>query len=59
MGARDLQAEYLLLCCCIRDSLEFDMQHKHVLKKLNFDYLSPPPKSTQRVGHGPSIEYHV
>ena len=25
--------------CCIRDSLLFDMQHDHVLKKVNFDLL--------------------
>ena len=32
--------EYVLACCCIRDSLLFDMQHDHVLKKLNFDLTS-------------------
>ena len=38
---------YLLPCCCIHDSLEFDMQHDHVLKKLYFDLLTPtlsPPR---------------
>ena len=42
-----LQAKYLLPCCCIHVSLYFDMQHDHVLKKLNFDVLTPPPKSTK------------
>ena len=32
-----LRAKYLLSCCCIRDSLSFDLQQDHVLKKLNFD----------------------
>ena len=27
------------------------MQHDRVLKKLNFDLLIPPPKSTKGVGH--------
>ena len=40
-----LKAKYLLPCCCIRDSLNFDMQHVHVLKKLNFDLLTPSPGS--------------
>ena len=37
-----MQAEYLVLCCCNRDSLYFDMPHDHVLKKLNFDLLTSP-----------------
>ena len=37
-----MQANYLLPSCCICDSL-FDMQHDHVLKKLNFDLLTPSP----------------
>ena len=36
-----LRAKYLLQRCCIRDSLYFDMQHDHVLKKLNLDLLIP------------------
>ena len=36
-----LWAEYWLPCCCIRDSLLFDMQLDHVLKKSNFDLLTP------------------
>ena len=40
-GGEVLRAKYLLPCCCIHDSLEFDMQHDHVLKKLNFDLLTP------------------
>ena len=27
---------YLIPCYCIRRSLEFDMQHDHIPKKLNF-----------------------
>ena len=30
----------LQLCCCIRDSLLFDMEHHYVLKKYNFDLLT-------------------
>ena len=37
----------LLLCCCICDSLKFYMKHGHVLKKLNLDILTPPPKSDE------------
>ena len=52
-----LQAKYLRPCCCIRDSLLFDMQHDIVLKKLNFDLLNA------RVGGGgvcrQNICYHV
>ena len=36
----NLRAKYLLPCCCIHDSLKFDMQHDHALKILNFD-LTP------------------
>ena len=37
-----VQAKYLLPCCCIRDSLTFDIvQHDVVLKKRNFDLLNP------------------
>ena len=32
-----LQAKYLLPYCCIYDSIQYDMQHDHVLKKKNFD----------------------
>ena len=28
----------------VRDSLKFDMQHSHVLKKLNFNLLTPCPR---------------
>ena len=37
VGRGGLRAKYLLSCCCIRDSLSFDLQQDHVLKKLNFD----------------------
>ena len=36
-----LWVKYLLPCCCIRDSLKFDIQHDHVLKKFYFDLLTP------------------
>ena len=35
-----LRAKYLLPCCCIHVSLQFDMQHDHVLA---FDILTGPP----------------
>ena len=42
-GGEGVQAKYLVPCCCNRDSLQFDMQHDHVLKKLTFDLLTPSP----------------
>ena len=47
-----LRAKYLLPWCCIHDSLKFDMQNDHVLKKFSFDLLTPLPKSTQGVRPG-------
>ena len=41
VGGRSLRVKYSLACCCICDSLKFDMQHDHVLKKLNFDLFNP------------------
>ena len=35
-GLGGLQAKYLVRFCCICDSLKFDMQHDHVLKKVEF-----------------------
>ena len=35
----------MLACCSIRDSIKFDMQYDHVLKRLNFDILAPPSGS--------------
>ena len=40
-----LEAKHLVPCCCIRDSLLFDMQHDHVLKQWNSDLLTPSPGS--------------
>ena len=40
-----MQAKYLIPCCCNCDSLKFDTQHDHVLKKWNFDLLTPSPGS--------------
>ena len=39
MGSRGLQAKYLLLYYCNRDSLKFDV--KHDIVQLNFDLLIP------------------
>ena len=39
-GRGGLQAKCLVPCCCNRDSLKFDMQHDHVLKKLICDLLT-------------------
>ena len=47
-----LQAKYLVLCCCNRDSLKFDMQHDYVLKKWNFDLLTLSPGSGWGSGGG-------
>ena len=47
-GDRGLQAKYLLPCCRICDSFYFDIQHVHVLKKMNFDQLTP----SSRLGWG-------
>ena len=40
--------EHVLACRYIRNSLNFDMQHDHVLKKLNFVLLTPPPGPVER-----------
>ena len=37
-----VRTEYVLVCCCIRHSLKFDMQHDHDLIKLNLDLLTLP-----------------
>ena len=39
------QAKYLVPFCCIHESLKFDMQHDHILKKWNFNLLTKSPKS--------------
>ena len=39
-------------CCCIFDTLQFDMQHDHELKRLNFDILTSFPGSMYWVGLG-------
>ena len=36
-----LQCKYLRLCCCIRDSLKFNIHHDQILKMLNFQLLTP------------------
>ena len=40
--------KYLLLYCCICDSNKFDMQNSHVLKKVNFELLTPISGSGDR-----------
>ena len=37
-GEWGLGAKYLLPYWCICDSLKFEMQNGHVMKKLNFDF---------------------
>ena len=49
----------MLPCCCIPDSFKYDLQHDHVLKKLNFDLLTPPPGSGAGGGCVQNICYHV
>ena len=49
---------YLLSFCCIHDSLLFDMQHDHVLKKLYFDPITRVGEGVGGV-HGQHICYHV
>ena len=44
-GGGGLRAKYLLPRCCNCDSHKFDRQYDRVLKKLNFDLLTPPSKS--------------
>ena len=36
-----MRAKHLLPCCCSLESIKFDIQHDHVLKKLNLDLLTP------------------
>ena len=54
-----LWAKYLLTWCCIHDSFKYVMQNDHVLKKFNFDVLTPLHKATQGVGHRSLIKIHV
>ena len=42
-GKGGLRAKPFPPCKCLRDSLSFDMQHDHVLQKLNLDLLTPSP----------------
>ena len=45
-----MRAKYFLPCCCIRDSLYFDMHRDHILKKLNLNLLTLSPESGMTVG---------
>ena len=38
----EYSSTYLLPCYCIRRFLEFEMQHDHIPKKLNFGLSSTP-----------------
>ena len=61
-GGGGLRPKYLLPCCCIRDSIQFDMQYDIVQKKLNFDQWTPPLGSGVGGGGqscGQNICYHV
>ena len=62
-GGGGLCAKHLLPYCCVRDSLKYDMQHDHILKKLNFDLLTPIPMIEGGGGAGgvcgQSICYYV
>ena len=40
-----VRGEYVLARSSMLHSLYFDMQHDHVLKKLNFDLFTPTPGS--------------
>ena len=40
---------FATVCCCICDSLKFDMQHDQILKKLNFDPI--PSQGGLRAKH--------
>ena len=51
---KGLEDKHLVPCCCIRDSLLFDMQHDHVLKQWNLDLLTPSPGS-ERLGEGGKV----
>ena len=55
-GEVGLWAKYLLLYCCICNSLKFDMQHDHVLPKLNLTFW---PTGSGRGGCGQNICYHI
>ena len=42
-GGGGLRVKYLLSCWCVCDSLSFDMQLDHVLKKLKCDLMTHHP----------------
>ena len=35
-----MQSKYLLPSCCIYDSIQFDMQHNHIIIKMNLHHLT-------------------
>ena len=49
-GGGEYANKILLSCCCIRDSLLFDMQYKKCSEKLNFDLLTPTAGSGRVCG---------
>ena len=58
-GGGGLRAKYLLPCICIRDSIKFDLQHDHVLKKLNLDLRSHPRVRGRAGVYGHNFCYHI
>ena len=45
-----VRRDYVFAWCSLQNSLLFDMQHENVLKKLNFDHLTPPLRVLGWVG---------
>ena len=62
VGEGGLRAKYLLICYCMRDC-HLNMQHDHVLKKLNFDLwprpLNPPGGQTQTFDQKSGLKYFL
>ena len=58
-GRRDgVCGKICILCCCLCDSLKFDMQYDHVLKKVEFWPFEPTHRVVRGVC-GQNICYHV
>ena len=47
-----LLAKYLVYVATFSDSISFDMQRDHVMKKLKFYLLKPSPRVVRRGGGG-------
>ena len=50
---------YLPPCYCIRRSLEFDIQHDHIPKKLNFGLSSTPHVHPGDITKGVKLKSHL